>query len=143
MLSFSKCLVCVFCLFTPFLSVLFVFYRKNLVLLHLMNRLHFLQVNNFLKGKTLWKIIFWYQWIIQCNTDSCREHMTGGVNKHLYGCVSARVCCVSLRVWVWNTASEIAHQMWHDHPFIQRNKTSKIALDKILKRWVVNIGGSS
>ena len=58
MLSFSKCLVCVFCLFTPFLSVLFVFYRKNLVLLHLMNRLHFLQVNNFLKGKTLWKIIF-------------------------------------------------------------------------------------
>ena len=37
MLSFSKCLVCVFCLFTPFLSVLFVFHRKNLVLLHLMN----------------------------------------------------------------------------------------------------------
>ena len=44
--------------------------------------------------------------------------------------------------------------MWHDHPFSQRNKTSKIAggegwkqqleeLDKILKRWVVNIGGSS
>ena len=41
--------------------------------------------------------------------------------------------------------SEIAHQMWHGHPFSQRNKTSKIAggegckqqieeLDKILKR---------
>ena len=29
---------CVFCLFTPFLSVLFVFHRKNLVLHHLINR---------------------------------------------------------------------------------------------------------
>ena len=37
-LSFSKCLVCVFCSFSPFLSVLFMFHRKNLVLLHLMNR---------------------------------------------------------------------------------------------------------
>ena len=34
-----QCLVCVFfCLFTSFLSVLFVFHRKNLVLLHLLNR---------------------------------------------------------------------------------------------------------
>ena len=43
--------------------------------------------------------------------------------------------------------SEITHQMWHDHPFSQRNKTSKIAVevkvgsngkdgfDKILKSW--------
>ena len=29
---------CLFCSFTPFLSVLFVLHRKNLVLLHLMNR---------------------------------------------------------------------------------------------------------
>ena len=44
--------------------------------------------------------------------------------------------------------------MWHGHPFSQKNKTSKIAggeglmqqierLDKILKRWVGKIGGSS
>ena len=50
--------------------------------------------------------------------------------------------------------SEIAHQMWQGHVFCQRNKTSQIAegegwkqeiegLDKILTRWVVNIGGSS
>ena len=43
--------------------------------------------------------------------------------------------------------------MWHDQPFIQRNKASKIAggegwkqqierLDKILKRWVGKIEGS-
>ena len=39
-LSFSKCLVCVcvFCLFTPFLLVFFVFHRKKLVLLHLIYR---------------------------------------------------------------------------------------------------------
>ena len=41
-LTFAECLVCecvcVFCLFTPFLSVLFVFYRKNLVFKHLINR---------------------------------------------------------------------------------------------------------
>ena len=37
-LSLSVWCVCVFCLFTPFLSVLFVFHRKNFVLLHLMNR---------------------------------------------------------------------------------------------------------
>ena len=40
-LSFTGFLVrvCVFCLFTPFLSKLFVFQRKNLVLFHLINRL--------------------------------------------------------------------------------------------------------
>ena len=37
-LSFSKCSVFVFCFFTPFLSVLLEFHRKNLLLLHLMNR---------------------------------------------------------------------------------------------------------
>ena len=30
--------VCVFCLFAPFISILFVFHRKNLVLHHLINR---------------------------------------------------------------------------------------------------------
>ena len=29
--------VCVFCLFTPFLSIFFMFYRNNLILLHLIN----------------------------------------------------------------------------------------------------------
>ena len=98
--------VCVCCLLTPFLSVLFVFYRKNLALLHLMNRyIRLLQLSNFLKEKTLWKVNFWYQWITQCNTDSCCEHMTGGANIYLYGCVSllAPKCdvylCVYVRVW--------------------------------------------
>ena len=51
--------------------------------------------------------------------------------------------------------SKIAHQMWYDHSFSQRNKTSKIAVEvkigdnekrgwtKIRKYGVGNIGGSS
>ena len=48
-----------------------------------------LQVSNFWKEKTLWKLNFWYQWIIQqCNRDSCCEYMVGGVNIYLYGYIS-------------------------------------------------------
>ena len=37
---------------------------------------------------------------IECNTDSCCEHIAGGVNVYLYGCVSllAPVCGVCLCV---------------------------------------------
>ena len=103
-------------------------------------------MSNFSKEKTLWKVNFWYQWIIQCNTDSCREHMAGGVNIYLHGCVSLLVpeCAVYLYVYVCKThskvvlvptfniyrsiiLSEITHQMWHVHPFNQRNQTSKKA----------------
>ena len=80
---------CVFCLFIPFISVLSVFHRKNLVLLHLIKRL--LQVSNFWKEKTLWKVNFWY---------SCYEHITGGADIYLYGCVSllAHECVVCVCV---------------------------------------------
>ena len=44
---------CVFCLFTPFLSVLFVFNRKNLVLLHLINRYMTSTNKQFLKRKNI------------------------------------------------------------------------------------------
>ena len=97
--------------------------------------------------------------------------MVGGINIHLYGCVSLLVseCAVYLCVYVCEThskvalllryqglsLSEITHQMWHGHPFSKTNKTSKIAgvgegwkqqiegLDKSLKRWVGNVGGFS
>ena len=94
--------------------------------------------------------------------------MAGGVNIYLYGCVSLLVpeYAVYLCVYVCEThskvvlvprldiyrsiiLSEITHQVWHVHPFSQRNTTSKIVggggggegwkqlkeeLDKILKR---------
>ena len=52
-----------------------------------------LQVNNFWKEQMLWKVDFWYQWIIHL--------ITGGVNIYSYGCVSllAPECCVCLCVW--------------------------------------------
>ena len=56
MLSFSECLVCmyvcVFCLFTPFPSVLFVFQRTNLVLYHLINS-YVTFTSEFLKRKDI------------------------------------------------------------------------------------------
>ena len=60
--------------------------------------------------------------------------MTGGVNKHLYGCVSARVCCVYLCMYECET------QMWHDHPLSQRNKKSKIAGGEGWKQQIDKIG---
>ena len=75
--------------------------------------------------------------------------MAFGVTINLYGCVSLwePVCAVYLCLYVCETQhgrsgtkvprldiyrsiislSEITHQMWHGHPFSQRNKTSKIA----------------
>ena len=68
--------------------------------------------------------------------------MAGGVNIYLHGCVSLLVaeCAVYLYVYVCKThskvvlvprfdiyrsiiLSEVTHQMWHVHPFSQRNKT--------------------
>ena len=75
--------------------------------------------------------------------------MTFGVTINLYGCVSLLVpeYAVYLCLYVCETQqgcsgtkvprlniyksiislSKITHQMWHGHPFSQRNKTSKIA----------------
>ena len=98
-----------FCLFTPFLSVLFMFLRKNLFLLHLMKRYTTSTSESFFKEKTFCKVSFWYQWITQCNTDSYCEHMAGGVNIYLYGCVSLLVpeCAVYLWVFVYETHSKV------------------------------------
>ena len=91
--------MCVFCLFTPFLSVLLVFHRKNSVLLHLINRSWPLQVSNFGKGKTLWMSI---SVNYSFNTESCCEHIKQVVLTNLCECVSllAPGCAVCLCVYV-------------------------------------------
>ena len=43
----------VFCLFTPFLVVLFEFYRKNLIILHLLSRFMTSSSEQFLKRKEI------------------------------------------------------------------------------------------
>ena len=109
--------------------------------------------------------------LIQCNRNCCCEHITGGVNIYLYGCVSV-LTPVCVGGCVWNTQqgppggtmvpridmcksmilSRVTHQMWRNHPLKQWNKATKRAvglediggrgvLVKIWKRRVGNIGG--
>ena len=68
---------------------------RALVLLNLTD-IWLLQVINFWKAKAN----FWYQQITQCNTNSCSEHITGGVNISIRVChsIGPWVCCVSLFV---------------------------------------------
>ena len=80
MLFFSKCLVHVHVLFidTIFISILCVSHKEPSVI------------------ESNWQICDFYKWVIfdisklliHCNTDSCYEDITGGVNICLYGCVS-------------------------------------------------------
>ena len=66
---------------------------------------------NFWKETTLWKVIFWYQWIIhliiECNKGTSCEQKTGNVNIHLYECVSLQapefdmcVCVCDIK-YIW------------------------------------------
>ena len=83
--------------------------------------MHFVQVSNFLKEKKLWKVIFWYQWIIQSNRDSYCEYKAGGFNIYLYGCVSLLVpeCTVYLCVYVCETHSKVVLVLkYQDSTFI-------------------------
>ena len=52
--------------------------------------------------KPPYQLCFWYQRIIQCNTDSCCEHISGGAYICLYRCVSllTPVCALCLSVFV-------------------------------------------
>ena len=65
-------------------------------------------MNKFWKEKTLWKVNFWYQWIIHliswCNKGSCWEHITGGVNIYLYVlvCWPPSVLCVFVFACAWH-----------------------------------------
>ena len=78
----------VLCLLTPYLSIFYVFYEKNLMLLNLINRYVTSTSHEFLKSKDIMepcKVYFWYWRIIHSvNTDNCREHITGGVNIYVY-----------------------------------------------------------
>ena len=51
----------------------------------------------------MWKKIDISKVLIQCNKDSCYEHITVGVNIYLYRCVFllGTECAVCLWVWVY------------------------------------------
>ena len=105
--------VCVFCLFTTFLSVLFVFHRKTSI-----NR-YMTFTSNFWKEKILWKKVnFWYQWIIQCNTNICCEHITGGVTTYLYGCITLLTSKCALCLCVLVSMCVISNQSTSKKPYV-------------------------
>ena len=95
---------CLFCVFTPYLSEFFVFHMKKLILLNLINWYVTSTSHWFLKSQDiveLCKVNFWL--FIECDTDSCCEHKTGGVNIYLYGytIILAPVCAVCLCLFEW------------------------------------------
>ena len=98
--------VCAFCSFTTFLSIFFVFHRKNLVLLNWVYKYVTSKVSNFWKAKTLCNFVKWFfgiSWLfIQWNTNSCSEHIMGGANIYLYVFVSLFVgpCVWWVSLWV-------------------------------------------
>ena len=77
------------CLFTSFLSVLFVFHWKNLILLHLIGRYMTSTSESFLKRKDIpeSKFLIFSELLFLCNTDTCSYQTTGGVNIYLCGCM--------------------------------------------------------
>ena len=100
--------VCVMFTYTTFISIICVWQEEPSLIAsnQLMNNL---QVNAFWKDKTLWKVNFWYHWIIHLiiyliiwyNKGSSFEHITSGTNIHFDECVSlmAPECNVFVRLW--------------------------------------------
>ena len=84
--SFSLCVVCIFCSFTPFISILFaflsvffVFHREDSVLFSQTSiYIGLLEMSNFSKPTFESKFLI-SKSLIQCNTGSSYVHVTGGV----------------------------------------------------------------
>ena len=115
MLSFSACFVCVcvcvLFIYTISISIVCVLQEEpNLIASN--QQIWLLQANNFWREKTLWKVNFWYQWII----DSCCENIAVGVNIYLYGYVGLLVpeCAMCLLcVFVFLISNESTSKKSH------------------------------
>ena len=96
-----------FCLFTPFLSVLFVSHKKNPVLTAFNQQIYDFykgiifekKIHCIVESKFLISVNYSFN---QCKRSSCCEHITGVVNIYLYECVSllAPECAVCVCVFV-------------------------------------------
>ena len=95
-----------------------------------------LQVSIFKKAKTLWnsvkKDFDTVKLFIQCYTDSCCDHITGGV--YLYGCVSllAPVCAVFLHLCVWYQMGVLAKKQLH---VLDLSKLTPCCLKQTTSGW--------
>ena len=103
--------VCFAYLYHIFQYIFFFSQEKNLVLLNLINRYiksvtfekqrhcgklqsKFLRSANYSSNAILSKLF------IQCNTESCCEHITGSINIYLYACVSPLAPVFAMCLWV-------------------------------------------
>ena len=100
MLSFSECLFCTCVLFIYTISI-------SIICVSQKEPSH-IASNQQVKKRHCGKCIFYIsELFIQCDKDSCCEHITSGVNIYLYWCVSLLapecvVClCMCLFVYVW------------------------------------------
>ena len=96
----------VLCLLTPYLSIFYVFYEKNLMLLNLINR-YVTSTSQKLKKKKHKDIVEPCRFLILANYsfndrvhNRCCVYITGGINIYFHGCQSIGpcVCCVCVCV---------------------------------------------
>ena len=110
MSSFPECLVChcVFCLFTPFLSVFFKFHRKKLVLLNLIKRYVTSISEQFLKSKDIMEL---------CKVNSFNVIQIAPVSTkqvvliYIRMSIGPYVCCVLLCVISNQSTSKKLHHV--------------------------------
>ena len=78
--------VCVLFIYTIFISIICVL-QEELSLITSNQQMH--------------DFCEWVELFIQCNTDSCCEHVTGDVNKFTWDCQSIGLCIWSVPLCVW------------------------------------------
>ena len=112
------CAVCMFCSFTPFLTVFFVLHKNDLVLWNLISRYITSNSEQFCKSKDivdLCKINFCIiKLFIQCNKGSCCVHITGGVNVYSHVRISLLnfECTVCVCLCVWFQVRVLVKTIW-------------------------------
>ena len=79
---------------------------------------------------------------IQCNKDSCCEHITDDVNIYLYGCVSllAPECAVCLCVYVFVCVCVISNQITSKNPHYVSDLSK---LDTLMHKTHIKYQGST
>ena len=114
MLPFSEYLVCVFCLFAPFLSVSFVFHWTNLVLFHLLNRYDFCTW----KVESKFFILVNYSFsVIQIAAVSIQQVVLIYIIIGVYQSISPWECCACLRVSIVKNVFSpfLSRLLFHDY----------------------------
>ena len=116
MLSFCLCVLCMFYPFIPFLSVLFVFDRKDLILLNLISRCMTSTNEYFWEAKTLLTLLnnlCISKLFIQSSTGSCCVYITGGANWNKCQSIGLFLPCMCFSVCVYDIKEQCCQKLCH------------------------------